>query len=208
MRKWGCFMQKTVTRRDEEGYTGDDSKSRRPLTRRVGSNPTFSAKAVLCRIKPQGYPCGFYFYKQVGDLPMLNEFHRYVGKLMMHCQRIEHDIKLIYAGYLEGDFDENYSKIETMTLGQVLHKLQQLDNSDGNPYFSQGDYKLLSEITRLRNHWAHTGYTLFLYENGNSYHDAFSKQRRRLINDCNRLEKLSGTIEKVRLTLLKDCGRI
>ena len=36
MRKWGCFMQKTVTRRDEEGYTGDGSKSRRPLTRHVG----------------------------------------------------------------------------------------------------------------------------------------------------------------------------
>ena len=37
-------MQKTVTRRDEERRNGDGSKSRRPLTRRVGSNPTFSAR--------------------------------------------------------------------------------------------------------------------------------------------------------------------
>ena len=139
---------------------------------------------------------------------MLNEFHMYVGTLMMHCQCIEHNIKLIYAGYLEGDFDKNYSKIKTTTLGQVLCKLQQLDNSDNNPYFSQEDYNLLAEITRIRNHWAHTAYTLFLYEQRDSHDDAFSKQHRRLINDCNRLKKLSVTIETVRLSLLKDCGRI
>jgi hypothetical protein len=35
MRKWGCFMQKTVTRRDEEGYTGDGSRQVKAFHKQV-----------------------------------------------------------------------------------------------------------------------------------------------------------------------------
>ena len=45
----------------------------------------------------------------------------------MECQRIEHDIKLIYAGVLSGDMKENYKAIEFKSLGEVLFELKNID---------------------------------------------------------------------------------
>ena len=38
----------------------------------------------------------------------LDKFHILAGETIMECQRIEHDVKLIYAGMKNGNFDENY----------------------------------------------------------------------------------------------------
>jgi len=38
----------------------------------------------------------------------------------MECQRIEHDVKLICAGVLDGDMEQNYRSIEFKSLGEVL----------------------------------------------------------------------------------------
>lgn len=95
----------------------------------------------------------------------LNDFHHYVGELLMYCQRIEHDIKWIYAGMLNGDLTYNFNIIGKHTLGQVLNKLEQLDNSDGKPYFSINEYNLLEKIKDIRNHWVHQSYVNFLYIN-------------------------------------------
>lgn len=65
----------------------------------------------------------------------LHDFHSYVGETIMFCQCIEQDIKFIYAGMLEGDFDGNYEDIEKWTLGRTVKNLQKLDNSDNKPYF-------------------------------------------------------------------------
>ena len=138
----------------------------------------------------------------------INAFHESVGKILMECQCIEHDIKLIYAGMLNGDFDDNYALVAEQPLGPVLKKLESLDNSDGNPYLSKQDYELLDDIRDIRNHWAHKAYTMFVYKRGQEYDDAFIRQARRLDNDLNRITKLSGSIEKVRFSVLRKYDRI
>ena len=72
------------------------------------------------------------------------------------------DIKLIYAGMLEGDFDDNLTEVEDMPLGPVLEKLQKLDNSDNSPYLTEKDYKLLQEIKDIRNWLVHKSYIDFI----------------------------------------------
>jgi hypothetical protein len=136
-----------------------------------------------------------------------DDFHFYVGRTIMHCQTIEHDIKLIYAGMKAGDMDENLNLIDEkkMTLGMVLKNLKELDYSDNNHFFSEGDYDLLKNITEIRNHWAHKAYCEFVYSDNES---DFIRQARRLENDHNRLEKLSETIEKVRFKALRQYGRL
>ena len=138
----------------------------------------------------------------------LNDFHYYIGETIMFCQCIERDIKFIYAGMLNGDFDKDYEDIQKWTLGQTVSKLQDLDNSDNNPYLHKKDYELLRQITRIRNHWAHEAYTYFIYESDFENSPDFNKQANRLINDNNRLSKLSDIIEKVRLEVLTEYGRI
>lgn len=137
----------------------------------------------------------------------LTTFHTYVGRVMMHCQTIEHDIMLIYAGMKAGDMDEHLKEIKEkkLTLGQVLKHLKDLDRTDDNHFFSDEDYSLLKQIRDIRNHWAHEAYCEFVYSNND---DDFIRQARRLENDHNRLEKLSKTIEDVRLRALRLYGRI
>lgn len=137
----------------------------------------------------------------------IRDFHYFVGETLMCCQRIEHDIKLIYAGMQAGDMDYNFEIIskKKMTLGTVVQYLKMLDRSDGKWYFADEDYVLLKQITEIRNHWAHKGYCEFIYSNNN---DDFIRQARRLENDHNRLVGLSNTIEKVRFECLRKYGRI
>ena len=47
---------------------------------------------------------------------------------------------------LNGDFNQNYNVVAEQPFGSVLKKLESLDNSDGNPYLSRQDYKLLDNI--------------------------------------------------------------
>ncbi len=125
----------------------------------------------------------------------------------MHCQTIEHDIKLIYAGMKAGNMDKTLDIIaeKRMTLGMVLKNLKELDHSDNKPFFSESDYDLLKQITDIRNHWAHKAYCEFLYSDDEN---DFVRQARRLENDHNRLEGLSETIEDVRFRVLRKYGRI
>lgn len=138
----------------------------------------------------------------------LQDFHYYVGETIMFCQCIERDVKFIYAGMLEGDFDENYDDIEKWTLGKTVKELQKLDNSDNKPYFHKNDYNLLEQITSIRNYWAHEAYTSFVYEDGYSYSRRFEKEAGRLENDHNRLRNVHKSVEKVRLNVLREYNRI
>ena len=138
----------------------------------------------------------------------LQDFHYYVGETIMFCQCIEQDIKFIYAGMLEGDFDENYKGIEKWTLGKTVSELQALDNSDKKPYLHKKDYELLRQITRIRNHWAHEAYTHFIYEHNFEYSQDFNEQVNRLVKDNRKLSELSNIIEKVRFDVLKKYDRI
>ena len=135
----------------------------------------------------------------IREIKSINEYHFCVGKIMFFCQCIEHDIKLVYNGMCETISNKELKEIEKWTLGKTLNELQELDNSDGHPYFSYGDYELLNSIKDIRNYYAHECYTKFVYEQDEELNNKFAKSIKRLINDHNRLAKLYGLIEKARL---------
>ena len=93
----------------------------------------------------------------------LDTFNAVVGETLMYCQRIEHDIKVIYAAMLKGEMEGNLDLVRRETLGTVLVALENLDFSDNNPMFSREDYRLLKEIKNIRNFIAHQCYVDFLY---------------------------------------------
>lgn len=126
----------------------------------------------------------------------------------MYCQCIEFDIKNIYAGMAHGDFENNYNTIKDYTLGQIINELKLLDNSDGNPYFNDDDYKVLNQIKIIRNHLAHQCFLDFIYSDNKTYNEDLNRKYNRVLNDHNRLKKLSDLTEKIRFDILNKFGRV
>ena len=129
-----------------------------------------------------------------------NDFDLYVGKIMKACQSIEHDIKLIYCGMREDanneDFDSVFDSIKKLTLGQTLDKLYKIDHTYFHPFFSESDYKVLNNITDIRNHWAHQGYIDWIYTNSKY---TFSQKWQQLQKDFDKISPLSEQTERIRL---------
>ena len=73
------------------------------------------------------------------------EFKNFYALTMMFYQRIEHDIKLIYAFMLKGDAGDNFDSIENETLGTMIRTLEKLDYSDNKPFISKDDYHFLKK---------------------------------------------------------------
>ncbi len=137
----------------------------------------------------------------------LDEFHKMVGDTIMECQRIEHDIKLMYAGMLKGDFYKNLEKIKDKSLGPVLEKLEDLDNSDNKPYLSKNDYDLLQEIKDVRNWLVHKSYMDFMYDKYAQWDRNLNESYKKLKNFYNRMKSLSNQVENVRCEMMKHFGR-
>ena len=138
----------------------------------------------------------------------IDGFNRIVGETIFNCQRIENDIKYIYAGMLQGDFAENKYEIKKETLGTVLIALEELDNSDGHPYLSSDEYKLLKNITRMRNWLVHQAYTNFVYASEDELEKEFNKCYAKLKDFNEKMEILGDQVERVRLEVLKYYDRI
>lgn len=128
-----------------------------------------------------------------------DEFHLCLGQIIKFCQCIEHDIKLIYAGMAKGDLVENYKMIQKETLGSAVCLLQDLDRLRSSPFFSNRDYYMLRNITKIRNYWAHQGYVDYLYEPPKSVNLKFSEQLQKLQEDKERLKLLHEATQKIRL---------
>ena len=140
----------------------------------------------------------------------INNFHAILGQTIMYCQIIENDIKLIYSAMLKGNMDDTFSKIkkEKWTLGKTISELEQLDNSDGDSYFGNEDYKLLKQITKKRNHWCHETYIVFVYTENFGYSKEYQKECFQLNKDHDQLAELYKIVENVRLKAMKDFNRI
>lgn len=132
----------------------------------------------------------------------LDDFNILVGDTLMHCQRIEHDIKIIYAAMLSGDMRDNLELIKKETLGTVLVALNALDNSDEKPLFSNADYKLLKEIKNIRNFIAHQCYVDFLYRDENGYYEKLSENFKKMRFFNEDLKNLATFVEKARFSVL------
>lgn len=134
-------------------------------------------------------------------------FDETVGVLIKKCQCIEHDIKIMYAGMLRGDFYKNLKEVIDKPLGSALKKLEKLDYSDDSPYLSRDDYVLLNDIKEIRNYWVHKGYIDFLYGSVEGYQGRLEKQYMNLIKDCNRIIPLSKQLEDIRIEMMLHYGR-
>ncbi len=132
-----------------------------------------------------------------------DKFKFYVGETICFCQTIENDIKLIYAAMRKGDMFENFSEISEMTLGTVVNELNELDNLDNDNFLTTGDYKMLRSITSERNYLVHNIFTEFIYENNFERSEQYRKACSRLMNFHNRIEKLSQSVETVRLNAIE-----
>lgn len=138
----------------------------------------------------------------------LNNFNMAVGETLMYCQRIEHDVKIIYAAMLKGDMNENINLVKRETLGTVLVALSALDNSDGNPIFSNRDYAILKQIKNARNFIAHQCYVDFLYLNDEEFYKKFSENRQKIEVFKNNFKNLSSYVENARFSVLSRFCRI
>lgn len=131
------------------------------------------------------------------------------SELIMQVQTIEHNLKLIYAGMLEGDFDENLDLVEKTNLGTTIMKLKKLDYSDGKPSLTNKDYQLLEQIREIRNYWCHQCYLDYLYIADDYKREmAFQRIAKRLSEDENRTWDLHEHLEQLRFKMLRKYNRI
>ena len=137
----------------------------------------------------------------------INMVDEAIGELIKKCQCIEHDVKIMYAGMLQGDFSDNLKTVINKPLGPVLAKLETLDYSDNNPYLSREDYTLLNDIKRIRNYWVHKGYIDFLYGSNEGYQVRLDNQYKKLATDCNRIINLAKQLEDIRIEMMIHFGR-
>lgn len=121
------------------------------------------------------------------------------SETIMYYQRIEYDLKLIYAFMRKGNVTNHLEMNETKTLGQMINILKELDQSDGKPLISSDDYNFLSQICENRNLWAHHAYTDFLYVNDCLNSKEYKKQCEKLLKDHARVEQASINLEKIRI---------
>lgn len=93
-----------------------------------------------------------------------DEFKIPHSETILYYQVVEHDLKLICAYMHEGNVNDNLDRVENRTLGQMIDLLKALDNEDGKPNISSGDYNFPEQLSKNRNHWAHQVFTEFMYE--------------------------------------------
>ena len=98
----------------------------------------------------------------------MDDFDKYkylLGETIILYQLMENDLKLIYAGMLEGNFYKNIEKVRSTYkgLGQIVQALEELDNSDSAPYFNRDTYMLLNKLARQRNYYCHQCSVEFCY---------------------------------------------
>ena len=98
----------------------------------------------------------------------MDNFDKYkylLGETVILYQLMENDLKLIYAGMLEGNFYKNIEKVRSTFkgLGQIVQALEELDNSDSTPYFNRETYMLLNKLARQRNYYCHQCAVEFCY---------------------------------------------
>ena len=139
----------------------------------------------------------------------LQQFHGYVGEILMYCQCIEHDIKRIYAFMADGGVGENLLMMDEQkwTLGQTVTELKQYDQSWKTPLFSEEDYDTLFKIVRFRNYYAHNVYLTFCYlDDEAEFEWSYTKAAQRLLKDKALLSDLYGRVESVRIRYTEQDG--
>lgn len=129
------------------------------------------------------------------------------SEIIMYCQLIENDLKWIYAYMHKGDEDDNYDKLEKTTLGTLVKKLKELDNSDNDLLISNDDYNFLKQMTKKRNFWCHQNFVEFMYEDNFLYSREYEKICLKLEKDHDRLSSVCDNVEKVKFKAIRAYSR-
>ena len=129
----------------------------------------------------------------------VEKFNQYYSTTMMNYQRIEHDIKLIYAYMRKGNANDNLESIENKTLGTMIEILEKLDWSDDKPFISRSDYQFLKNICNRRNYWAHQAFIDFIYTASPLLSNEYRNICASLENDCKEVERASDILEEIRI---------
>ena len=143
----------------------------------------------------------------------MNNFDNYkylLGDTIINYQLIENDLKMIYAGMLSGDFNDNIDYVDKTFhgLGQIINALQKLDNSDNKPYFSKEDYKILKKLAKDRNYYCHQCAIDFGYIQNFINSTEFKKNYSKLQSVNTEIKRMQKLTEDFRLEILKKYNRI
>ena len=126
------------------------------------------------------------------------------SELIQQVQSIEFNLRRTYAAMCEGNFEDNFRRLEKSNLCKIARELEDLDYSDDCPELSEDDYDLIDEIREIRNYWCHQCYIDFMYINNDREREKkFQKIVQRLQRDENRTYALSVKLEKVYFSILK-----
>lgn len=136
-----------------------------------------------------------------------NQFKNYHSEIIMFCQCIEYDLKIIYSYMCEGNQQENFKKLEKTTLGTLVKMLKELDNSDGELFISNDDYNFLKQMAEKRNYWCHRCFIDFIYNKNFANSKDYKKVCNKLQRDHGRLKRVSDSVEKVRSNAVKTYKR-
>lgn len=143
----------------------------------------------------------------------LERFKKILGETIVLYQLIEYDLRMIYAGILKGNFDDNlelaFDNRKISGLGTIIKMLEKLDFSDNKPYLLKQDYKLLKDLAEDRNYFCHQCARDFMYEkNHNKLENKFNSVFNKLLNAYNGLDDLHIQVEKIRIDILRRLNRI
>lgn len=143
----------------------------------------------------------------------MNDFDKYkylLGETIMLYQFMENDLKLIYAGMLEGVFYKNIEIVRSnfKGLGQIVQALEQLDHSDSNHYFTKETYILLNKLARQRNYYCHQCCVDFCYDPNFMQSPEFKDSLEKLIKTNETIKSVQAQTEKHRQMVLERYNRI
>ena len=135
-----------------------------------------------------------------------------LGDIIVLYQFVEHDIKMIVAGLMPGDFYENHEKVlsdqDYMGLGKAVKALKAIEQDNKKKYFERTDYDLLYDIASRRNHYCHQTALEFGYVDDFAHSPQFIKEFETLEKDLAHLKKIQPVAEKIRLHILNKLGII
>ena len=123
------------------------------------------------------------------------------SETIKYCQIIEGDLKWIYSFLHIGDIYKTRDSLDSLTFGQIVKKLKQLDNSDGKPVLSPADYNFLGQMAQKRNYWCHECYRDFVYISNWETSLEFSKVCNNLQRDHDKLQIVCKNVENLKLKL-------
>lgn len=132
-----------------------------------------------------------------------HEFKYYLGEVVMFCQIIESDIKIIYVNLLNQNREIAWQQNEKETLGSMVKKLQGIDLN--NKILSREDYHYLHQVVGKRNHWCHQTYINFLYT-GEGFRKTpqYQEECKQLMIDHSQLEKIYRILEQIRINIVRS----